>query len=81
MLMGLCLQEVLSIEKASSRRRNPMPETKLCPACEMPFDWPGVSEDSEEFCCEDCARNLPCTCPQHDHRSESSSEPAEQVAV
>jgi len=50
---------------------------KLCPACGMPFDWPGVAEDGEEDCCSECAAGLPCTCPQHDHRSDTSSEPTE----
>jgi len=40
---------------------------KRCPACEMPFDWAGVEEDGEEYCCDGCASGLPCTCPQHDH--------------
>ena len=54
-------------------------EEKLCPACNMPFEWPGYTQAGEEFCCEECARGLPCTCPQHDHRSENHMETAEKV--
>ena len=49
---------------------------RLCPACTMPFDWPGVTEDDEEYCCAECAHGLPCTCPQHEHASESPEERA-----
>jgi hypothetical protein len=47
---------------------------KICPACEMPFDWPGVTERGEEFCCEECANGLPCTCPQHEHGGPTPEE-------
>lgn len=45
---------------------------KLCPACKMPFDWPGVDVERQEYCCAECSAGFPCSCPQHDHRSESS---------
>lgn len=51
---------------------------KLCPACNMPFDWPGIAEGGEEYCCEECASGLPCSCPQHDHRSERVEAPADR---
>jgi len=47
---------------------------KLCPNCDMPFDWPGVTEDGEEYCCAECAAGLECTCAQHDHRSAPREE-------
>jgi hypothetical protein len=50
-----------------------MTDEKVCPACEMPFDWPGVTEAGEEYCCAECARGLPCSCPQHDHRTETTA--------
>jgi hypothetical protein len=49
-----------------------MANQKVCPECEMPFAWPGVTEAGQEFCCAECARGLPCSCPQHDHRTETA---------
>ena len=51
-----------------------MNEQKICRGCSMPFDWPGVVEGGEEFCCDECAAGLPCTCPQHDHRTDRTEE-------
>lgn len=48
-----------------------MSEEKICPACHLPFHWPGVTETGREYCCAECARGLPCSCPQHDHRTET----------
>ncbi len=50
-----------------------MAEMRICPRCRMEFDWPGVAEAGEEFCCAECARGEPCSCVQHDHRSESAA--------
>jgi hypothetical protein len=50
-----------------------MTEQKVCPACEMAFDWPGVIEAGQEFCCAECARGLPCSCLQHDHRTPTTT--------
>jgi hypothetical protein len=47
---------------------------KMCPTCEMPFDWPGYSEDGMEFCCVECANGEACTCPQHDHRATETTD-------
>ena len=58
-----------------------MSEKKLCPACGMPFDWPGINEDDVEYCCAECAHGLPCTCPQHDHRSPAASGSVEDETV
>jgi hypothetical protein len=44
-----------------------MSEQKFCEACEMPYDWPGVMADGEEYCCAGCARGEACTCPQYRH--------------
>ena len=44
-----------------------MIETRFCPACDMEFDWPGVEEGGETYCCEACAEGRPCICPQHGH--------------
>ena len=46
---------------------------KLCQACGMRFDWQGTIEGGEEYCCAECARGLPCTCPQHDHQHETEA--------
>jgi hypothetical protein len=53
-----------------------MTDEQLCPACKLPFDWPGVTEAGETYCCAECARGLPCSCAQHDHRTEPATEPA-----
>jgi hypothetical protein len=46
-------------------------ETKMCEACAMEFDWPGVEVQGYEYCCEACSVGEECTCPQHHHDYES----------
>jgi hypothetical protein len=54
-----------------------MTDRQMCPACAMDFDWPGVTENGQTYCCAECARGMPCSCPQHDHRAEPlEREPA-----
>jgi len=38
--------------------------TQECPGCGMEFDWPGVEEGGEIYCCEACSRGEPCDCAQ-----------------
>jgi hypothetical protein len=40
---------------------------KLCGACMMEFDWPGVVVQGYEYCCEACSRGEECTCEQYHH--------------
>ena len=48
-----------------------METERICPRCALPFDWPGVQEANIEYCCAECARGLPCSCPEHDHRTQT----------
>jgi hypothetical protein len=49
-----------------------MTETRICPECEMEFDWPGVEVDEEIYCCEACSLGQPCDCPQHQHMMDTT---------
>ena len=49
-----------------------MSETRICPECEMEFDWPGVEVDEETYCCEACSQGQPCECPQHQHMTDTA---------
>jgi hypothetical protein len=49
-----------------------MTETRICPECEMEFDWPGVEVDGEIYCCEACSQGMPCECPQHQHMQDTT---------
>jgi len=57
----------------------------ICDACEMEFEWPGVTSGDEIYCCEACARGEPCTCPLHEHAHQSglplAGEEAEQLGL
>ena len=48
-----------------------MSDQRVCPACGLLFDGPGVTEAGETYCCAECSRGLPCTNPHHDHRTET----------
>jgi hypothetical protein len=52
-----------------------MMETRICPECEMEFDWPGVQVDGEVYCCEACSRGEPCECEQHQQQMLDTAEP------
>lgn len=53
-----------------------MNETRVCDNCLMEFDWPGVTVETYEYCCEACSRGEECTCPQHDHQHEGAASPS-----
>lgn len=50
-----------------------MNETRVCDNCLMEFDWPGVTVETYEYCCEACSRGEECTCPQHNHQYEGTT--------
>jgi len=58
---------------------------KICGACEMEYDWPGVRAGDEEYCCEACARGEPCTCSLHEHEHQTHQhtpgEEAERLGI
>jgi hypothetical protein len=45
-----------------------MADARVCDACGMEFDWPGVEAKGYEYCCEPCSRGENCVCSQHDHQ-------------
>jgi hypothetical protein len=54
-------------------------EMRLCPECEMEFDWVGIEKDGEFYCCEPCSVGDPCECPQHAHGAMDETEPMPTV--
>jgi hypothetical protein len=62
-----------------------MAAMRLCDACGMEFDWPGVQVKGYDYCCEACARGERCTCEQHHHQYEAEQPlnraAAEQLGV